>query len=105
MCAFLNIARILNDILNCRVFKAGMKLDTFYNLLVKELKTNDSSSPTETCVFVENRKDVIEISQTFHGKSDFFRSYVLRTIMEVILGSLMLTWLCVYGLQETLEVK
>ena len=82
-----------------------MKLDTFYNLLVKELKTNDSSSPTETCVFVENRKDVIEISQTFHGKSDFFRSYVLRTIMEVILGSLMLTWLCVYGLQETLEVS
>ena len=80
-----------------------MKLETFYNLLVKELKTNDS--PSETCVFVENRRDVIQISQTFHGKSDFFRSYVMRTIMEVVLGLLMLTWLCVYGLQETLEVN
>ena len=80
-----------------------MKLETFYNLLVKELKTNDS--PSETCVFVENRNDVIQISQTFHGKSDFFRSYVMRTIMEVVLGLLMLTWLCVYGLQETLEVS
>ena len=80
-----------------------MKLETFYNLLVKELKTNDS--PSETCVFVENRNDVIQISQTFHGKSDFFRSYVMRTIMEVVLGLLMLTWLCVYGLQETLEVN
>ena len=82
-----------------------MKLEVFYNLLVKDLKTNDSDNPAETCVFVENRRDVIEISQTFHGKSDFFRSYVLRTIMEVVLGFLMLAWLCVYGLQETLEVR
>ena len=82
-----------------------MKLEAFYNLLVKDLKTNESANPAETCVFVENRRDVIEISQTFHGKSDFFRSYVLRTIMEVVLGLLMLAWLCVYGLQETLEVR
>jgi len=86
-----------------KVFKAGMKLEVFYNLLVKDLKTNESANPAETCIFVENRRDVIEISQTFHGKSDFFRSYVLRTIMEVVLGLLMLAWLCVYGLQETLE--
>ena len=96
---------IILSLFDFRVFKAGMKLEVFYNLLVKDLKTNESANPAETCVFVENRRDVIEISQTFHGKSDFFRSYVLRTIMEVVLGLLMLAWLCVYGLQETLEVR
>ena len=80
-----------------------MKLDTFYNLLVKEMNEK-SSNPGDASVFVENRKDVIEISQTFLNKSDFYRSYVIRTIMEVVLALLMLAWLCWYGFQETLQV-
>ena len=83
-----------------------MKLDTFYNLLVKEMNERSSTAnPGDACVFVENRKDVIEISQTFLKKTDFYRSYVARTVMEVVLATIMLTWLCVYGLPETLEVQ
>ena len=49
-----------------------MKLDTFYNLLVKEMNDkSNNANPGDACVFEENRKDVIEISQTFLMKTDF----------------------------------
>merc|ERR1739848_395211 len=86
-----------------KIFRAGMKLDTFYNLLVKEMNDKSDANPGDACVFVENRKDVIEISQTFLKKTDFYRSYVARTVMEAVLALIMLSWLCVYGLEETLE--
>ena len=40
-----------------------MKLEVFYDLLVKELNTNETNNPADTLIFVEKRKEVIEISQ------------------------------------------
>ena len=90
---------------NFRVFKVGMKLEVFYDLLVKELNTNETNNPADTLIFVEKRKKVIEISQTFHGKSDFFHSCVWRTVIDHISDLLMLSWLCINALRETLEVS
>ena len=86
------------------MFRSGTKLETFYNLLVKEIKETEHGNPGDVNLFVENRKDVVEISQTFLRKSSFYRSYVTRTIAETILGILMLVWLCLFGLDEVMEV-
>ena len=69
------------------------------------VENSDNNNPGDVSVFVENRKDVIEISQSFLKKSAFYRSYVIRAVMELVTGLLLLTWLLVYGLQETLEVS
>ena len=63
---------ILNDLkrkklFNFRIFKAGMKLESFYNLVVRDV----TSSGDGTADFVENRKDIIELSQSFRNKSNF----------------------------------
>ena len=69
---------------------------------------NDDSvdaNPGDARGFIENRKAVIEISQAFLKKADFYRSYVARAVVELALALLVLSWLCVYGLHETLEVS
>jgi hypothetical protein len=66
---------------------------------------DNSDNPGDACIFVENRKEVIEISQSFLKKSAFYRSYVVRAVMELVTGLILLSWLSLYGLQETLEVS
>ena len=51
-----------------RVFKSGMELESFYNLLVKEItatenETAGTAGGNTVSIKMENRKDVIEISQ------------------------------------------
>ena len=85
-----------------RMFKAGLKLDTFYNLLVKEALENDAlmtststsadsgpaatsmAAPTTTTTTsiipldLENTKMAIEVSQSFYNSSSYFYSYLIR---------------------------
>ncbi len=88
-----------------RIFKAGLKLDTFYNLLVKEALENDAlmtstsaavDAPqptnlggvnpgpgltTTTSIIpldLENTKMAIEVSQSFNNSSSYFISYLIR---------------------------
>jgi hypothetical protein len=87
-----------------RIFKAGLKLDTFYNLLVKEALENDAlmtstssavdgpapatsiAAPgpaltTTTSIIpldLENTKMAIEVSQSFNHSSSYFGSYLIR---------------------------
>ena len=87
-----------------RIFKAGLKLDTFYNLLVKEALENDAlmtstssavdgpapatsmagPGPTLTTTTsiipldLENTKMAIEVSQSFNNSSSYFGSYLIR---------------------------
>ena len=92
-----------------RIFKANMKLTSFYNLLVKEITSSEgvaSIDPDKKGIpnFAENRKDVLELSQKFLPKKNFFCSYIIRTIMEVILAAVLLAFLAVQGIPTVLEV-
>jgi len=78
-----------------------MKLESFYNLVVRDV----TSSGDGTADFVENRKDIIELSQSFRNKSNFYYSYVFRTVMEVAISVVFLAVLIVFGIPETLAVR
>ena len=72
-----------------RIFKAGMKLDAFYNLLVKEgelpnkdVEVVDSDTDKDKfTVDIEDSRTTIEVSHSFTSSDNYFLSYLLRTIM------------------------
>ena len=92
-----------------RIFKANMRLEVFYNLLVKEITEGGgitaSDKPEQASGFMENRKDVLELSQKFSGKTNFFFSYVFRSILEILLAAGLLVFLCIVGLSTVLDVS
>ena len=97
-----------------RIFKAGLKLDMFYNLLVKDVLEDapsstdsngggggdavDSALASAAAADMENSKTAIEVSQTFAQSSNYYLSYVLRTALELALAAALLTWLMLLGL-------
>ena len=81
-----------------------MKLTAFYNLLVKEITEDKKSDENHVSYFMENRKDVIELSQKFLDKSNFFASYVTRTLFEMLIALALLAVLIAYGIPVFLEV-
>ena len=86
-----------------------MKLTTFYNLMVKEIAESEgmtSSEPVRKGVpdIEENRKDVLELSQKFLSRNNFYASYVGRTIMELILSIGLLIFFCGIGIPTVLQV-
>ena len=81
-----------------------MKLTAFYNLLVKEITEDKKSDEKHVSYFMENRKDVIELSQKFLDKSNFFASYVTRTLFEMVIALALLAVLIAYGIPVFLEV-
>ena len=76
-----------------------MKLTTFYNLMVKEVAESEGVQDKE-----ENRKDVLELSQQFLARNNFYASYVGRTIMELILSIGLLIIIGVLGIPSVLQV-
>ena len=73
------------------MFKAGMKLDALYNLLVKEgefpekdVEVLESSKNKDNfTVDIEDSRTTIEVSHSFTSSDNYFLSYLLRTIMYV----------------------
>ena len=74
------------------MFKAGMKLDALYNLLVKEgefpekdVEVLESGKNNDKfAVDIEDSRTTIEVSHSFTSSDNYFLSYLLRTIMYVI---------------------
>ena len=68
------------------VFKAGLKLDAFYNLLVSEslldgaVATNEKGQKVTKAKFLEmeDSKLVVEVAQSFAQSSSYFFSYFVR---------------------------
>ncbi len=70
------------------IFKAGLKLDAFYNLLVSEsllegavsTSTDEKSKKVTKAAFIEmeNSKLVVEVAQSFSQSSSYFWSYLIR---------------------------
>ena len=83
-----------------KAFKTGMKLDTFYNLLVKEDEKKDESERANHVVLdLEDSRSAIEVSHSFSDKSNYFLSYVVRTVAEFMVSVALFTWLAYSGVQ------
>ena len=69
-----------------------MKLDAFYNLLVKEgeLPNKDvevvasDNEKDKFTVDIEDSRSTIEVSHSFSSSDNYFLSYLVRTIMYEI---------------------
>ena len=111
-----------------------MKLESFYNLLVKEITTDIGNGKSDDAVIeddgnqsseiptienetaatavdnivsieIENRKDVIEIAQKFLNKTNFYTSYLIRAILDLLIGIGAITWLYDDGISVTSKVR
>ena len=88
--------------------KAGLKLDAFYNLLVREslldgtvaTSTNEKNQTVTKAQFVgiEDTKLVFEVAQSFNHSSSYFYSYLIRTLSEFAVASSLLAWLIIKGI-------
>ena len=85
---FIAIAIVLIEKGFVTAFRAGLKLNAFYNLLVGESllegaitsSTDGKSNKITSAKFldVENTKLVFEVAQSFHQSSSYFFSYLTR---------------------------
>ena len=96
------------------MFKSGMKLNKFYNLLVKDIDTKNQSTGSKLLASAESAKcqttvnnvweqcqtkrNVIELSYSFNHTTNFYYCYVLRTIGELTMTAGLLTWLIYHGM-------
>ena len=86
-----------NTILFCRAFKTGALLDDFYNLLQKD------DEDEKTAPGLGGSRHAIEISHRFSKKSNYWMSYTVRTISELIVALALFTWMIVIGLVEGIQ--
>jgi len=85
-----------------KAFKAGTKLEKFYSLLVREnvldVKADAEGVCTPSHDVIDGGREAIELRQSFRGTRSYFFSYLLRTIMEVIVAAILLVYMCWRGL-------
>jgi len=86
-------------------FKAGLKLDAFYNLLVSEsllestVETTSSSEQKKSKFLeIEDSKLAFEVAQSFSQSSNYFVSYLVRTISELLVATGLFVWLLISGI-------
>ena len=83
------------------IFKAGMELNNFYKLLQSEdLLDDKESSEEEENTDIDENKIAIEIAQSFGPNSNYFISYLLRTLAEFLTSSILLFYLFYFGLNS-----
>ena len=84
-----------------RIFKAGLKLDTFYTLIAKENASEDNVDGVGNATIIdndlENSKTALEVLHGFSDNSNFFFSYLCRTLIEFAIASVLLFWLTFLG--------
>ena len=78
-----------------------MKLDIFYNSLVREPEPHQNAVMIE----IEDQKDVIQAVHRFRSSRNFYISYVTRTILQVLIAAVTLVWLSLSGLSVVLKVR
>jgi len=87
-----------------KAFKAGSKLEKFYSLLVREnvleskVETEGIGIVTPAHDVVDGGREAIELRQSFRGTRSYFCSYLLRTLMELSVASILLVYMCWRGL-------
>jgi len=83
-----------------KIFEAGDKLEKFYNLLMKENVLDPKAVPEGgACqVATDGGKEAVEIRQSFKNSNTFFISYLLRTILEIIVAFILLIYSIIEGI-------
>uniref|UniRef100_A0A0K2U8T8 Uncharacterized protein n=1 Tax=Lepeophtheirus salmonis TaxID=72036 RepID=A0A0K2U8T8_LEPSM len=82
-----------------RIFQAGLKLEAFYSLIQKDIEETqeDFSSTNQDVEESINNKTAIEVLHSFSSSSNFFVCYLVRTVIETVVASLLLAWLIFMG--------
>ena len=79
-------------------------MDAFYNLLVRESLLDDSLNENNLTknkpqfIGIEDTKLVFEVAQSFYKSSSYFFSYLIRTLSQFTIATLLLVWLLITGI-------
>ena len=74
----------------CSAFKTGALLDNLHNLL----KDEDGDGTPD----LDGSKRVIEMSQRFHKKPNYWQTYMMKTVLELLMALALFAWMVVVGL-------
>jgi len=83
-----------------KIFEAGNKLEKFYNLLQRENVLDAKATPEGGACQLssDGGREAIEIRQSFKNSNSFYISYLVRTILEIIVASLLLVYSVLEGI-------
>ena len=88
-----------------RAFHAGTKLEKLYSLLVREnvlggVKAAVTESEAAVCQTsnADGGREAIELRLSFNHSNNYFVSYFIRTVLELIFAFLLLIYICADGL-------
>lgn len=84
-----------------KIFEAGDKLEKFYKLLMKENVLDPKTVPEGGACQIntsEGGREAIEIRQSFKNSNSFFTSYLLRTVLEIIVAFILLLYSIIEGI-------
>jgi len=83
-----------------KIFQAGLKLETFYKFLVQENVLTVQQKEENACSIdiTDGGKEALELKQSFKGNNNYFASYVVRTVIEILIAGVLLIWICVKGI-------
>jgi len=83
-----------------KIFESGNKLEKFYNLLLKEnvLDAKVAKDGGACQLTLHGGREAIEIRQSFKNSNNFFISYLVRTILEIVVALLLLIYSIVEGI-------
>ena len=94
-----------------RISKTGLRMERFYNMLVKEVLDDDNSSSTSTLevggtsYFLQKRKNLLQVSHKSTSKSKCLNGYLKKSAADLIISILFMTYIAVRGLPQLLEVR
>ena len=79
-----------------KTFKAGNKVEKFYNLLVKEKILGDEAG--EATSDHDGGVEAMELRISFKQSSSYFYNYLARTVVETLVALVLLVYMCWRGL-------
>ena len=88
-----------------RAFNAGAKLEKFYSLLCREnvlgeVKAVVTEGGAAVCATSNSNggREAMELRQSFNHSNNYFVSYLVRTVLEIVFALLLLIYICAEGL-------
>ena len=94
-----------------RISKTGLRMERFYNMLVKEVLDDDNSSSTSTLevggtsYFLQKRKNLLQVSHKSTSKSNCLNGYLKKSVADLILSIVFMAYIAIRGLPQLLEVN
>jgi len=83
-----------------KIFKAGLKMEKFYNLLIRQkvLGKDSYSDPIAMeADTTDGGREAVEVRQSFRKNNNYYYSYLIRTLMEIIVATALLLIMCIEG--------